>query len=101
GRLLDMRHVFERIGAIADAGGTSEVVNRHRIDARFGETPGEVLVDLMQAAHIWQHNHPGSRRLLRACKAGGELVPIGSGEGELAVVGGGSTDRRQRRTSFV
>ena len=56
---------------------------------------------LVQTAHVRHHDHPGPCGLGRASKVGGELVSVRGCENEVPMVGGGSSDGRQRRAGII
>src|SRR6266849_249365 len=52
-RLLDVWHVFEGFASVTHAGRAAEVIDGDRVHPRFGKPLGQLLVELMKAAHVW------------------------------------------------
>ena len=93
--LLDVRHVLEAVAPIVCLRGAREVVDRDRVDPGLRESLRQLLEELVQTAHIGQHDHSGSGRLRGPREVGHELRPVGRGQPEVAVVGGCAGNRRQ------
>src|SRR5712664_2705627 len=100
-RLLDMRHEFERLAAIADACRAAEIVDGYRVDPGLGEALRELLVEMVQAADVGHDDHAGTGRLFGACEVGAELRAICGGEDQVTLVGGGAAYGREGRAGVV
>src|SRR5579884_2241450 len=57
GHLLHMGHVVERLGPIVVLGGAAEVVDDQSALAGIGESQGQSLIEIVQAAHIGKDDH--------------------------------------------
>src|SRR5262245_30989384 len=101
GRPLHVRHVLEGITAVVRVRGAGEVIDGHRVDAGLGEALSQLFEELVQASNIGQDDHARAGGLRRAREVGHELGPVGRGQRDVALVGGGATHRRQRRSSVV
>ena len=96
-RLVDMRHVFEVVGALLDSRGAAEVVERDRGDATLREAEGQFLVEAVEAANVRQDDDADTRAFLRRRGEGGEPVAVTRLEHDVLVRDGGSADDRDRR----
>ena len=99
GRLLDVLHVLEVVGALLDAGRAPEVVERERRVAALGEAQGQFLVEAVEAPDVRQDHDARLGRLVRSRQERGELVAVPRLEDEVFMRDcrtGDDRDRRQR-----
>ena len=93
----DVIHVREVVVALGDAGGATEVVERGRGDAAFGEAECELLVEAVQTANVGQDDDAIVRGRIGCCGERGEAVPVGRFQDEILVRDGRAGDGRDRR----
>ena len=99
--LFDVRHVFKGLAPITNGRCSAEVIDRHRVGAGLRKSNREVLVELMQAAHVRHHHHAGAGRLLCACEVTGEPRPVRGCQDKVALVRGRAADWRKRRSRLI
>ena len=83
-RLLDVWHVLEVVIAPLRSRGATEVVERDRREPSFREAQGELLVEAMEPADVWE-DHDADARSPRGRNEGREAVPVGRIEDEIVV----------------
>src|SRR5207237_28987 len=86
------------VASSAGAGGAAEVVERDRGHPRLREAQRELLEERMQAAHVREDDHAGAGWIGGAGGVGSDPGAVGGGEGQVARIEGGATNRRRRRS---
>jgi hypothetical protein len=94
-RLADVRHVLEALVARADAGRAPEVVDGDGVAAGLGEALGQLAVEAVEPAHVWQDDHARAAAPRRLGQCGGEARAVG--RGELERLGARATGQRRQR----
>ena len=80
-----------------DAGGAAEVVDRDGLVPALGEAERELLVEVVEPAHVREDDDPGRGRLVGMSRERGEVVAVGCLEHEILVRDGRARDHRDRR----
>ena len=96
-RLLHVLHVLEVVAALRDAGGAAEVVDRDRDVAALGEAERELLVEVVEAAHVRQDHDARRRRPVGHRAKRSETIAVGRLERQVVVRDRRARDRRDRR----
>src|SRR5262249_28626577 len=100
-RLWDLGHEVELVAAILGGRSAREEINADRVHADLRETVGQVLVVLVQAAHVGDDDHAGARRLGRARGVGHEPRAVRGRQAQVAAASRAAGDGGDRWTRVV
>ena len=98
-RLRHVRTVVEVVAADVRSCRAAEVVDREGVHASLGEPQRQLLEERVEAAHVRQDQHPGSRRLGGTRMERREPVAVGGGQGRARAVERAAGDRRDGRVA--
>ena len=93
--------VLEALAPLLVLGGASEVVDGDGVHPGLGEALGELLVELVQPAHVGQDQHAGAARRRSPREVGRKAGAVGRGQLQRALVRGRAGDRRQGRPGVI